>query len=118
MCTLPAVKAKDLRDLVRFDRDGPHHETLYESDHIWSEVVCLQTNQGIGPISDADSDALCVCIAGEVTVQVDRGRKRLPQWGSMLVPAGSDLVVKNASDEPAVILLVAAPPPTPRAIAE
>lgn len=112
------MRAKDLRDLVRFDPEGPHHESLYESDRLWSEVVCLEPNQGIGPIADSDSDALCLCVAGEVAVQVGRGRKRLPQWGSVLVPAGSDLVVKNASDEPAVILLVAAPPPTPRPISE
>ena len=112
------MKSKDLRDLVRFDADGPRHESLYESDHLWSEVVCLEPNQGIGPIADADSDAICLCVAGEVAVQVDRGRKRLLQWGSVLVPAGSDLVLKNASDEPAVILLVAAPPPTSRRVDE
>jgi hypothetical protein len=27
------------------------------------------------------------------------------------VPAGSDLTLRNASDEPAVVLLVTAPPP-------
>ena len=112
------MRAKDLRDLVRFDPDGPRHERLYESDRLWSEIVCLEANQGIGPIADADSDAICLCVAGEVAVQVDRGRKRLPQWGSVLVTAGSDLVVKNASDEPAVILLVAAPPPTSRRVDE
>jgi quercetin dioxygenase-like cupin family protein len=57
-------------------------------------------------------------VAGEVAVQVDRGRERLAQWGSVLIPAGSNLAVRNASDEPAVVLLVAAPPPTPRPIAE
>ena len=25
------MDAKDLRDLVRFDEDGPHHEDLFES---------------------------------------------------------------------------------------
>ncbi len=118
LCRLPPVKAKDLRDLVHFDPGGPHHESLYETGRMWSEIVCLETNQGLGPISDSDSDGICVCVAGEVAVQVDRGRKRLPQWGSVLIPAGSDLVVTNASEEPAVILLVAAPPPPHRAILE
>jgi hypothetical protein len=112
------VNARDLRDLVRFSDDGPHHETLYESGHLWSEVVCLQGAQGIGPLADRDSDAICTVVAGTVAIQVDRGRTRLPQWGSVLIPAGSSLTVKNASPEPAVILLVAAPPPASRAVTE
>jgi glyoxylate utilization-related uncharacterized protein len=112
------VNTKDLRDLVHFSDDGPHHQILYESDHLWSELVCIQGAQGMGPIADPDSDAICTVIAGTVAVQVDRGRTRLSQWGSVLIPAGSSLTVKNASPEPAVILLVAAPPPTPRAVTE
>ena len=112
------MKTKDLRDLVHFSEDGPHHETVFESEHLWSEVVCLERAQSLGPISDPDSDAICCILAGEVAVQVDLGRKRLEQWGTALVPAGANLTVRNASDEPAVILLVAAPPPTPRPISE
>jgi redox-sensitive bicupin YhaK (pirin superfamily) len=109
----PEVDAKDLRDLVRFDDDGPRHEPLFQSDHLWSEVLCLQGPQRIGPIADRDSDAICTVLAGRVAVQVDRARKRLEQWGAALVPKGSELTINNASEEPAVVLLVAAPPPTP-----
>lgn len=108
------MDTKDLRDLVRFSEDGPHHGTLFESDRLWSEVVCLERAQELGPIADPDSDAVCVLLAGEVAVQVDRGRRRMRQWGSVLVPAGSELTLRNASIEPAVILFVAAPPPVPR----
>jgi hypothetical protein len=107
------VHTRDLRDLVEFDDDGPRHASLFESDHLWSEVLCLQGPQGIGPIADRDSDAMCTVLAGRVVVQIDSERKRLEQWGSALVPQGSELVITNASDEPAVILLIAAPPPTP-----
>jgi glyoxylate utilization-related uncharacterized protein len=107
------VDSKDLRDLVRFDDDGPRHEPLFQSEHLWSEVLCLQGAQGIGPIGDRDSDAICTVLAGRVAVQVDRARKRLEQWGSALVPKGSELTITNASEEPAVVLLIAAPPPTP-----
>jgi glyoxylate utilization-related uncharacterized protein len=107
------VDTKDLRDLVRFDEDGPRHEDLFRSEHLWSEVVCLQAAQGIGPIADRDSDAICTVLAGRVAVQIDRDRERLGQWGCALVPKGSELTLRNASDEPAVILLIAAPPPIP-----
>ncbi len=110
------MEPRDLRDLVRFTEDGPHHEPLYEGDHLWSEVVCLDLNQGLGPIADPDSDAICLIVTGRVVVQVDRKRKRLEQWGTALVPAGSELTLTNATGEPAVVLLVAAPPPTRRAV--
>ena len=108
------MDTKDLRDLVRFDDDGPRHEDLFQSQRLWSEIVCLQGPQAIGPIFDPDSDAICTVVAGTVAVQIDRDRKRLEQWGAALVPSGSELTIRNASEEPAVILLVAAPPPTPR----
>jgi redox-sensitive bicupin YhaK (pirin superfamily) len=112
------VEAKDLRDLVAFEEDGPAHQALFESQHLWSEVVCLDRNQSIGAISDRDSDALVLVVTGKVVVQVDRGRIRLEQWTTTLVPAGSELTVTNATGDPAVVLLVAAPPPARRAVTE
>ncbi len=112
------MHARDLRDLVRFDEEAPRHETLFESAHLWSEVVCLDRNQIVGPISDPDSDALVLIVTGRVVVQVDRGRKRLEQWETSVVPAGSELTVTNATGDPAVVLVVAAPPPVRRAITE
>ncbi|MEX2421805.1 MAG: hypothetical protein WD670_08315 [Actinomycetota bacterium] len=112
------MDAKDLRDLVSFDEDAPRHQALFESEHLWSEVVCLDRNQSIGTISDQDSDAFVLVVTGKVVVQVDRGRKRLEQWGTTLVPAGSELTVTNATGDPAVVLLVAAPPPVRREVSE
>jgi quercetin dioxygenase-like cupin family protein len=112
--TLAGVNATDLRDLVHFSDDGPVHAPVHESERLWSELVCLDRNQGIGPITDPDSDAICLVVTGKIVVQLDRGRKRLSQWETVLVPAGSSLVVTNASPDPAVVLLVAAPPPPAR----
>ena len=112
------MEAKDLRNLVGFDDEAPRHEGLFESDHLWSEIVCLDRNQVIGTISDPDSDALVLVVTGKVVVQVNRDRKRLEQWESALVRAGAELTVTNATGDPAVILIVAAPPPPRRAVSE
>lgn len=109
---------RDLRDLVRFDEDGPRHEPLFESEHLWSEVVNLDRNQSLGTIRDDDSDAIALIVSGKVVLQVDRKRKRLEQWETALVPAGSELFITNATEDPAVVLLVAAPPPVRRAVSE
>ncbi len=112
------MERKDIRDLVRFSEEGPRHSSLFESEHLWSEVVCLDRAQEVGPILDRDSDAIFVLVAGEAAIQVDTSRKRLGQWDSVLVPSGSEVTVRNASVEPAVLLVVAAPPPTPRMVSE
>ncbi len=105
------MKSKDIRDLVWFSDAGARHETLFESDHLWSEIVCLQENQGLGPLSDEASDAVVLVLAGQVAVQVGKGRSRMGQWETVLVPAGTELTIRNASDEPGVVLLTLGPPP-------
>ena len=100
-----------MRDLVRFDDEAPRSEVLFESERIWSQLICVQGAQGIGPISDSRSDAIVSVLAGEVAVQVGKGRTRMSQWHTVLVPAGTELTIRNASDEPAVVQVTAAPPP-------
>ena len=78
---LAAVDAKDLRDLVRFDEVGPRHEALFESEHLWSEIVCLEHNQALGTIEDRDSDALVLVVTGRV---VDAVGLPFPLFGSGL----------------------------------
>lgn len=106
------MKTVDIRDLVRFSDDEPRRRTLIEGERLWSEVVCLQGAQGVGPLRDDDSDGLLVVLAGSVAAQVGKGRARMKQWETVEVPAGLELTLRNASEEPAVLLLVAAPPPS------
>jgi redox-sensitive bicupin YhaK (pirin superfamily) len=110
------VDSRDLRDLVAFEAAGPTRADVLESPHLWSGLVCLDRNQQYGPLQDADSDALFLVVAGEVVVQVDRSRKRLKQWGVAISPAGREVTLSNASVDPSVVLVVAAPPPTPHAV--
>jgi glyoxylate utilization-related uncharacterized protein len=109
------MKPRDIRDLVWFADDEARHETLLESDRLWSQVVCLQRSQGVGPMTDPSSDALATVLAGEVAAQVGSSRMRMAQWDAVLVPRGEGLTLRNASAEPSVVLLVLAPPPAPAA---
>jgi glyoxylate utilization-related uncharacterized protein len=106
------VKTLDIRDLVHFSDDEPRRRTLIESERLWSEIVCLQQSQGMGPVRDDESDGIIVVLAGEVAAQVGKGRARMKQWEAVDVPAGLELTLRNASEEPAVVLLVVAPPPS------
>ena len=107
------METRDIRDLVHFSDDEARHDTLFESERLWSEVVCLQGAQGLGPLADPSSDGLLTVLSGEIAVQIGKGRARMKQWESVLVPAGSQLTIRNASADPTVLLLVTAPPPSP-----
>lgn len=106
------MERKDLTELVAFSETGAHHETVFRTQHLWSEIVCLDKNQTADPMTDPHADVMLTVVAGEAVVYLDRKFKRFKQWGATVAPAGTEVVIKNASSEPAVILIVAAPPPT------
>jgi mannose-6-phosphate isomerase-like protein (cupin superfamily) len=105
------VEQESLKRFVHFSADGVRRETVFETDRLWSQVLCFERNQSVGPITDSDSDGIFLVVAGEAVFQVDGKRKRLEQWGSVLVPAGTEVTVTNASVDPLVVFLMAAPPP-------
>lgn len=109
------VDAADLRDFVEFAEGDVTRKTVFESERLWCQVVSIDRNRRYGPVSDPQADAMATVIAGEAVFLVDRRRKRMKQWGAVMVPAGSELVVTNASPEPLVVLMVTAPPPAPAA---
>ena len=105
------VQHKDIQHHVHFSPDGPQRSTVFETERLFSQVICLERNQSAGPMSDAGSDATLTILAGEAVFQVGAGRKRLKQWGTALVPAGMSVTVINASMDPLVVLMTTAPPP-------
>jgi mannose-6-phosphate isomerase-like protein (cupin superfamily) len=107
------VESRNLKRFVHFSAEGVQRETVFETERLWTQVLCLEGSQSVGPIADGASDAVFTIVAGEAVFLVDGRRKRLGQWGTVLVAAGSEVVVTNASAEPLVMLLVAAPPPPP-----
>lgn len=113
---LPFVERRNLTRMVQFSPDGVRRETVFETDRLWSQVMCFDRNQTLGPVTDPDADAMFTIVAGEAVFIVDGDRRRLKQWETVLVPAGAEVSVTNASIEPLVLLLVAAPPPAPRAV--
>jgi mannose-6-phosphate isomerase-like protein (cupin superfamily) len=107
------MENRNLKRFVHFLPEEVHRETVFETSRLWTEVLCLDRNQTVGPITDEGSDAVFTIIAGEGVFIVDGRRKRLEQWGTVLVPAGAQVSVSNASADPLVVLLTAAPPPSP-----
>jgi len=110
------MESRDLKRMVHFTPDSIEREPVHETLRLWSELLCISGSQTMGPIHDEDSDAIFLIVAGEAAFQVDGRRKRLKQWGTVLVPAGSEVVVANASVEPLVVLVTAAPPPVAREV--
>jgi glyoxylate utilization-related uncharacterized protein len=109
--TLDAMETRTITDLVYFDEEAARVELLHETEQLFSQIICLQEAQGIGPMNDEQADGLVIVLAGEVAAQIGSGRARMRQWSSATVPAGEDLTLRNASPDPSVVLLVLAPPP-------
>ena len=109
------MESGNLKRHVHFSPDDVHRETVFETANLWTEVLCFERNQTLGPITDDGSDAVFTIVAGEGVFVVDGRRKRLEQWGTVLVPAGAQVTVTNASADPLVVLLTASPPPSPGA---
>lgn len=105
------MKTRDIRDLVWFSEDDARTEVLFETEQVWSQIICLQGAQVAGPMSDARSEGLITVLAGQVAAQVGKQRARMGQWESLGIRAGEEVTVRNASAEPSVVLLVLAPPP-------
>jgi quercetin dioxygenase-like cupin family protein len=106
------MRNKSLKDLVHFDPGGIRREPLFETEHLFSEVLCFDAKQHVGPMMDPESDALFTVLAGEGRFNVGRRSRTMRQWGAVLVPAGEEVAVMNLHDEPLVVLMVAAPPPS------
>ena len=105
------MQTRDLTDLVHFAEEAARTEILAETRRLWSQVICLQGNQGLGPMRDDAADGLVLVLSGEVAAQLGKARTRMRQWHTLIVPAGEELTVRNASPDPGVVLLVLAPPP-------
>ena len=104
------MEKRNLTKLVEFSDAGAHQETVFRTEHLRSEIICLDKNQETDPMTDPGADAMFTVIAGEVVVYVDRRFKRFKQWDATVASAASAVVIKNAASEPAVVLVVAAPP--------
>ena len=112
------MQNSNLKRYVHFSDGEVQRRTVFETGRLWTQVLCFERNQGVGPLLDETSDAVFTVIAGEGVFLVDGKRKRLEQWGAVLVPAGSQVTVNNASADPLVVLLVAAPPPATRPVTD
>src|SRR5205814_10646117 len=100
------MRTRTLTDLIHFTDDAARTELLFETRRLWSQVICLQGAQAVGPLSDDEADGLLFVLSGEVAAQVGRSRARLKQWTTAPVPAGDALTLRNASPAPAVGPLV------------
>jgi mannose-6-phosphate isomerase-like protein (cupin superfamily) len=100
-----------LTDFVQFTNDAVQRQTLFETERLFCELLCLDRTQTYGPVRDEGSDGVFTVLAGEAVFMVDGKRKRLTQWGAVLVPAGGEVTVRNSSIDPLVVMLTAAPPP-------
>ena len=50
------MQTRNLTDLIRFSEDEARREVLFDSEKLFSQIVCLQGSQTLGPLFDRASD--------------------------------------------------------------
>lgn len=108
------METKTVTDLMRFDADAPTRHPLLQSRRLWSEIICLERGQSLGPFGDSKADGFFLVLAGSAVLFAGKRRTRLRQWESSLVPAATEITLRNAGEDPVVVLAVTAPPPATR----
>ena len=72
------MKTRNVTDLIFFDEEAARTEVLYESEQLFSQVICLQEAQGVGPMQDPGSEGLLVVLSlgGLLAERTRRGALR------------------------------------------
>src|SRR4029079_13931841 len=80
-----AMKTRNVTDLIYFDDETARTEVLYETEQLFSQVICLHEAPGIVPVSARACGGVLVVLSGEVSAQIGRNRARMKQWVSATV---------------------------------
>lgn len=94
-----------------FSSDKMQKAPLFQSEHLFYDLYCLEPGQAQKVHSHDGSDKIYLALEGRPTVQVGEEMEELEPGQAVLAPAGRDHGVHNASGERAVLLVVMAPKP-------
>ena len=106
------MKKISLPPLHRFSPDKMQKIPIFESDHLFYDLYCLEPDQEQKVHSHEGSDKIYLTLEGEPTVQVGEEREMLAEGEAVIAPAGQDHGISNRSGGRVVLLVVMAPKPS------
>lgn len=108
------MKVRVLVEQRRFSPEKMQKIPVFESDKMFFDQYCLLPGQAQKVHHHELEDKVYVVLEGEALFDIGGERERLGAGSAVMAPAGVAHGVRNASDEPVVVLVAMAPKPTPK----
>jgi quercetin dioxygenase-like cupin family protein len=105
------MDAKDVFALARFAPDKMQKINLFETEHFFCDVYCLEPGQEQKAHSHADADKVYYVLAGQGTFLIGDESRELSERHIVLAPAGAPHGVRNSSDARLTLLVLMTPNP-------
>ncbi|WP_287370915.1 cupin domain-containing protein [Oceanithermus sp.] len=106
------MEIRVLEELVEFGQEKMKKIPVFDSPHMFYDLYALLPGQMQKVHAHEGSDKVYLVLAGEVRVQVGEAQATLTTGQATRAPAGEEHGVWNASEQPAVLLVVMAPRPS------
>lgn len=95
-----------------FSKNALRKVPLFESEHMFFDLYCLEPGQSQRVHTHGDSDKVYVVLEGEAMVQVGDERELVPEGSAVIARAGQPHGVSNESGGQVVMLVAMAPRPS------
>jgi quercetin dioxygenase-like cupin family protein len=99
--------------MARFAEDKMQKVGLFETDRFFCDLYCLLPGQRQKVHAHPGSDKIYFVLRGRARVRIADEEQELDPGQAALAPAGVPHGVTNTTGDPAMLLVVMAPKPTP-----
>ena len=106
-----SMKVINVLDAVKFNPDKMKKVSLFDTDHFFCDIYCLEPGQIQKVHSHEGSDKVYYVLEGQGKVTVGTEEKVLTQNEITMAPSGQDHGVLNHSNDKLVLLVFMAPKP-------
>ncbi len=103
---------KPISEAISFSDEKMKKNSLFDSPHLFYDVYCLLPGQQQKVHAHEGSDKVYYVLEGNGRFTVGEEERDLSRGHAILAPAGEPHGVRNAFDEPLVLLVTMAPKPS------
>ena len=105
------MDAKDVFAAAHFAPDKMQKINLFETEHFFCDVYCLEPGQDQKPHAHDDQDKIYLVLEGRGRVVVGAASETLEAGEAIVAPAGTSHGIANDGTARLTVLVVVAPPP-------
>jgi mannose-6-phosphate isomerase-like protein (cupin superfamily) len=106
-----SMKVVNIQDAVEFNHEKMKKVSLFDTDHFFCDIYCLEPGQSQKVHSHDGSDKVYYVLEGQGKVTVGSEERVLTHNEITMAPSGQDHGVLNHSNDKLVLLVFMAPKP-------